>query len=104
MSHKMSIYLVVLLGVVGLSFGGAERQGSGDSCCLGDLDKDGSIDVADLSAAVNMLLTKGSPFVIPDQAGSCADMNQDKQVDLEDLWALAAILLQPESPFASKCE
>jgi len=84
-----------------------DGNGVGDVCqcvCLGDVDEQGQIDLDDLQAMSQILLTAGSPFVVADQAGSCADVDENGQVDLDDLQGLAGILLDVGSPFVVPCE
>jgi len=73
--------------------------------CPGDLNSDGQVDLEDLQAVAQVLLTAGSPFVVSvPPAPLCAELTGDSQVDLDDLQAVAGLLLNAGSPFVVSCQ
>jgi len=77
---------------------------SGKQCrCPGDVNDDSQVDLEDLQDVAGILLDAGSPFIVPCDAGDCADFNRDGQIDLEDLLAIAGMLLDAGSPFVAPC-
>ena len=59
---------------------------------VGDCNKDGSVDVADIVAIANHILGKTPATFIE----SAADVNGDSSIDVADIVALANMLLHPQ--------
>ena len=74
--------------------------------CLGDLaEPAGQVDLQDLDAMVNMLVSAGPPFIVPVEGGHCGDLvDEAGQVDLQDLDAMVNLLVKAGPPFIVPCE
>ena len=114
-ADHMAKRVILVLAAVCLSQGAAVVSGfdgvglyaaaiySVHFACPGDIDGNAQMDLDDLQAIVDILLTAGSPFVVPCGGGGCPDMDDNGQVDLDDLQALVEILLEGGSPFIVEC-
>ena len=89
-----------------------DGDGIGDACervcaCLGDVwpdGGDGQVDLIDVDAVMELLLSAGAPYVVPVDPGHCADEQPDGWVDLDDLaHALVGPLLEVGVPFIRSC-
>jgi len=86
-------------------------DGIGDACdgvcaCLGDVwpdGGDGQVDLIDADALMELLLSGGSPFVVPVDPDQCADMEGDGRADIEDLEGLLGKVLEVGVPFVQSC-
>jgi hypothetical protein len=61
---------------------------NGHGYALGDVNHDGSVDIADVTYLINILLTKSTDFCY-----TCADVNGDSAIDIADVTALINLLL-----------
>ena len=63
---------------------------------MGDVNGDGDIDISDVVALVNIILSDGT------DENSSADVNGDGSVDISDVVALVNIILSDNSPSIPK--
>ena len=60
---------------------------------IGDVNKDGSVTIADVTALVNIILDETNPSNGGEYDVDAADLNQDGSVSYADVWALIMIIL-----------
>ena len=70
---------------------GADCDGGGDTCTAGDLNGDGTINVLDIVAAVNIVLAGGQAG--SDEEACAADYNDDGMINVLDIVALVNVVL-----------
>jgi len=87
----------------------SDGDGLGDACdcaCPGDMDGDGWLAPADVSALVSVLLPHASAYYWREaEAGSCGDLSSDGWLSPEDVSELVSVLLPHASAYYWKaCE
>lgn len=64
-----------------------------ETTLVGDVNKDGSQTIADVTALVNIILGKATPEANPEYDFKAADVNDDKGITIADVTALVNIIL-----------